>query len=92
MIDTTFFRIHHRAQRPDGAGSTKENALMPSEISDETLDFLLAHAGLSLNAAQKAELKGVYAGIAAMAARVRQPRGRMAEPALTYGFNEEDLP
>ncbi len=24
--------------------------------------------------------------------RVRKPRGRMAEPALTYGFAEEDLP
>ena len=54
---------------------------MSSEISDETLDFLLARAGLSLSATQKAELKTVYAGIAAMAERVRQPRGRMAEPA-----------
>jgi len=26
-----------------------------------------------------------------MAERVRKPRGRMAEPALTYGFAEEDL-
>jgi hypothetical protein len=64
---------------------------MPSEISDEALDFLLAHAGLSLTSGQKAELKTVYAGIATMAERVRQPRGRMAEPALTYGFTEEDL-
>ena len=64
---------------------------MPAEISDETLEFLLARAGLKVGEAQKAELKGVYAGIAAMAARVRQPRGRMAEPALTYGFAEEDL-
>jgi len=65
---------------------------MPGEISDEALDFLLARAGLSLGDAQKAELKGVYAGIAAMAERVRKPRGRMAEPALIYGFAEEDLP
>jgi hypothetical protein len=64
---------------------------MPSEVSDEALDFLLARAGLNLSAAQKAELKGIYAGIAAMAARVRQPRGHMAEPALTYGFAEKDL-
>ena len=27
----------------------------------------------------------------AMAELVRKPRGRMAEPALTYGFTEEDL-
>jgi hypothetical protein len=65
---------------------------MACEISDETLDFLLTRAGLSLSDAQKAELKEVYAGVAAMAARVRQPRGRMAEPALIYGFAEEDLP
>jgi hypothetical protein len=26
-----------------------------------------------------------------MAERVRKPRGRMAEPVLTYGFAEEDL-
>ena len=57
---------------------------MPSEISDEALDFLLARAGLSLSNAQKAELKGIYAGIAQMAERVRKPRGRMAEPALTW--------
>jgi hypothetical protein len=44
-----------------------------------------------LTEAQKAELKSVYAGIAAMAERVRKPRGVMAEPAHAYGFNEEDL-
>ena len=47
--------------------------------------------GLDLTDTQKAELKSVYAGIAAMAERVRKPRGIMAEPAHTYGFNEEDL-
>jgi hypothetical protein len=64
---------------------------MPSDIGDEALDFLLARAGLDLTAAQKAELKTVYAGIAAMAERVRKPRGRMAEPAHVYTFTEEDL-
>jgi hypothetical protein len=65
---------------------------MSSEISDDALDFLLARAGLSFSAAQKADLKGVYPGIAALAARVRQSRGHMAEPALIYGFAEGDLP
>jgi hypothetical protein len=64
---------------------------MPSQITDEAFEYLLARAGLSLSDAEKAELKEVCAGVAAMAARVRQPRGRMAEPALTYGFAEEDL-
>jgi hypothetical protein len=64
---------------------------MPADISNETLDFLLARAGLDLTPAQKEELKSVYAGIAAMAERVRKPRGIMAEPAHAYGFNEEDL-
>jgi hypothetical protein len=64
---------------------------MPADISNETLDFLLARAGLDLTPAQKEELKSVYAGIAAMAERVRKPRGIMAEPAHAYGFNPVDL-
>ena len=64
---------------------------MPSDIDDAALDYLLARAGLSLTAEQKAELKSVHAAITAMAERVRQPRGRMAEPAHGYGFAEEDL-
>ncbi|HZU89953.1 MAG TPA: hypothetical protein VE993_11900 [Stellaceae bacterium] len=64
---------------------------MPADITDAALDFLLARAGLDLSPAQKAELKSVYGGIAAMAERVRKPRGRMAEPALVYAFAEEDL-
>jgi hypothetical protein len=64
---------------------------MPADITDAALEFLLARAGLDLTPAQKAELKSVYGGIAAMAERVRKPRGRMAEPALTYTFAEEDL-
>ena len=67
------------------------NARMPAEISDEALDFLLARSGLALTPAQKAELKSVYAGIAAMAERVRKPRGIMAEPAHIYDFSAEDL-
>ena len=64
---------------------------MPTELTDEALAFLLARAGLTLSEAQKAELKTVYPDLAAMAARVRKPRGIMAEPALVYGFAEEDL-
>jgi hypothetical protein len=64
---------------------------MPEDIADEALDFLLARAGLALSEAEKAELKTIYPGIAAMAERVRQPRGRMAEPAHVYNFTEDDL-
>jgi hypothetical protein len=64
---------------------------MAAEIGDEAFEFLLARAGLDLTAEQKAELKSKYAGIAAMAERVRQPRGRMAEPAHIYDFAEEDF-
>lgn len=64
---------------------------MPSPITDDAFEYLLARAGLSLSDAEKAELRTVCDGIAAMAERVRQPRGRMAEPALTYGFADEDL-
>lgn len=64
---------------------------MPTPITDDAFEYLLARAGLSLSDAEKAELRSVCDGIAAMAERVRKPRGRMAEPALTYGFNAEDL-
>lgn len=61
------------------------------ELDDAALGFLLARAGLSPTEEQKAGLKLAYAQIARMAENVRKPRGRMAEPALTYGFTEEDL-
>jgi hypothetical protein len=70
--------------------------MMPADIADAALDFLLARAGLALTEAEKAELRRVYAAIAQMAERVRQPRGRMAEPAHVYNFTAaelgEDLP
>ncbi len=61
------------------------------ELDDATLDYLLARAGLMPTAEQKAGLKAAYPSVVAMAERVRKPRGRMAEPVLTYGFTEEDL-
>ena len=64
---------------------------MPPVLTDDVVEFLLARAGLALTEGQKADLKSVYAGIAAMAERVRKPRGRMAEPAHIYDFAEEDL-
>ena len=64
---------------------------MPADITDEALDFLLRRAGLALTNAEKAELKRVYPAIAAMTERVRQPRGRMAEPAHVYAFTAADL-
>ncbi|MEA2789605.1 MAG: hypothetical protein QOG73_2011 [Acetobacteraceae bacterium] len=64
---------------------------MPPTLQPEALDYLLASAGLTLTEAQKADLKTVHDGLAAMKARVRQARGRMAEPAHAFGFTEEDL-
>jgi hypothetical protein len=71
--------------------SDKEDAAMPPELDDDTLALLIARAGLSPTAEQLAGLKTAYPHVAAMAANVRKPRSRMAEPALTYGFAEEDL-
>ena len=62
-----------------------------SELEDAALEAMLARAGLSTTDEVKARLKEAYAHVAAMAERVRKPRGRMAEPVLTYGFSEEDL-
>jgi hypothetical protein len=64
---------------------------MPPILGSEALDYLVASAGLELTAAQKADLLSIHDGLAAMKARVRQPRGRMAELAHTFGFTEEDL-
>nr|UXE45553.1 hypothetical protein Hi04_10k_c4997_00037 [uncultured bacterium] len=61
------------------------------ELDDTMLDFLLARGGLSATDAQRAGLKAAYSDIMTMVERVRKPRGRMAEPALTYAFAGEDL-
>ena len=58
---------------------------MPPELTDPTLDYLLDSAGLVLTEAQKRTSRQSMS-FAAMKARVRQPRGRMAEPAHIYGF------
>jgi hypothetical protein len=62
-----------------------------SELEDAALEAMLARAGVSTTDEVKARLKEAYAHLAAMREQVRKPRGRMAEPALTYGFAEEDL-
>lgn len=64
---------------------------MPTPITDQAFEFLLARAGLTPTDAEKADLRAVVDNIAIMAERVRKPRGTMAEPVLTYGFAEEDL-
>jgi hypothetical protein len=64
---------------------------MSPQPDDDALAFLLARAGFSPTQEQLAGLKAAYPHVAAMAEHVRKPRGRMAEPALTYGFAEEDL-
>ena len=64
---------------------------MPPTLTDPALEYLLQSAGLTLTDAEKAELKSIHDGLAAMKARVRQKRGRMAELAHTYGFTAEDL-
>ena len=61
------------------------------DMTDAVFEYLLARNGLDLTPAQKAELKNVYAGIAAMAERVRKPRGPMAELAHVYNFTKEDV-
>jgi hypothetical protein len=64
---------------------------MPPNLTDPALDYLLAAAGITLNEAQKQDLQSIHEQLLVMKARVRQPRGRMAEPAHTYGFTAEDL-
>ncbi len=64
---------------------------MTSSLGDAALDQMLAAAGLSVTEAQRAELAGVQDALAAMKERVRQPRGRMAEPGHIFRFSQDDL-
>jgi len=64
---------------------------MTPELTDPALDYLMATAGLSLTAEQRAELKTIYTHLAAMKDRVRKPRGHMAELAHAFGFTDEDV-
>ncbi len=65
---------------------------MPPALTDDALDYLMQSAGLVLTDAQKADLKTIHEGLTAMKARVRQPRGHMAEPAHGFAFTGEDAP
>jgi hypothetical protein len=64
---------------------------MPAMLTDPALDYLLESSGLTLTDTEKADLKAIHESLAAMKARVRQPRGPMAELAHSYGFTAEDL-
>ncbi len=64
---------------------------MPPTLTDPALEYLLGSAGLTLTDAEKADLKSIHDGLAAMKARVRRTRGPMAELAHSYGFTAEDL-
>ena len=64
---------------------------MQPTLTDPALDYLLQCADLTLTEAEKADLKAVHDGLAALKARVRRKRGPMAELAHTYGFTAEDL-
>jgi hypothetical protein len=57
---------------------------MKHSITSAEFDFLAERAGLTLTAAQKTELIGVYSLITGFAERIRTPRGREAEPAHVF--------
>ena len=57
---------------------------MDATLNRTELDFLARRAGLTLTEEQATALLGVYPKVRAMAERVRQPRGREAEPAHTF--------
>ncbi len=57
---------------------------MADTITSDQFDFLIARAELTLTPEQKAEIMGTYPYVAALIARNRKPRGRMAEPAHIF--------
>lgn len=60
-------------------------------ISKDDFAVLLARAGLTLPEAEMEDLRNAYGHVRAMAARVRTPRGREAEPAHIFVFPNETL-
>lgn len=63
-------------------------------MSDDTIskdDFavLIAQSGLTLTEEQTEDLRQAHKFVRAMAARVRTPRGREAEPAHIFTFPHE---
>jgi len=61
------------------------------DLDEATLAALLARAGLTATAEQKAGLLALAPRIAAMAAAVRVPRDPAAELAHLYCFRAEDM-
>ncbi len=59
------------------------------EISRTDFAVLMNRAGLSLDEKQTEELRHAYKYVQAMAARVRTPRERAAEPAHIFVFPHE---
>lgn len=57
---------------------------MPSGISSQEFETLVAQTGLPLSDAQKATLYSVYPIVQAMTAKVTAPLPREAEPALIF--------
>ena len=57
---------------------------MPTTITPEAFDALIAQTGLPLSDAQKATLLAVYPTLQAMIARVAAPLPREAEPGLIF--------
>jgi hypothetical protein len=57
---------------------------MPTQLSREGFDVLVAQAGLTLTAAQSDEIHAAYTTIEAMVARIGDTRPRSDEPALIF--------
>ncbi|MDB5368873.1 MAG: hypothetical protein JWP20_431 [Roseomonas sp.] len=62
---------------------------MVTGITEQEIDFLARRAGFDLTPELKAEFRGVYASVLAMAERMRTARTHMAEPASIFVPCEE---
>jgi len=62
----------------------RSQKMPPREITPEAFSVLLDRAGLSPTPEQSEELRDAYKFIQEMAARVRTPRTRAAEPAHIF--------
>jgi hypothetical protein len=60
-------------------------------ISKESFAVLLDRAGLTVPEAEAEELRAAYFYVKEMAARVRTPRGREAEPAHIFALPHPEV-
>lgn len=63
-----------------------------TKLSETAFDLLVERAGLTLTAAQRAEIYRAYGAIEILLDRVRRPRDMSSEPATIFTLEKKGAP